>query len=280
MRGGRREFLAAAGGAAVVGLFGGLVSARAAQIGAIGIQLFTLRDMFSKDPVGTLEQVAAIGYREVEFGGGNYETMDPGMLRSTLDRLGMRAPSTHISYEALMGSFDASVKRAKTLGADCVVLPNMSPQHLSADAWETALRNMNQIAAKLRDAGLSFAYHNHAFEFTVKPDGVSLFDRFLAGTDESLVKYELDLYWALRAGEDLSDIVRRLAPRLYSFHVKDRKTDGSMAAVGTGTIDFAAIFRLPGSAAVRHFYVENDQAPAPYIPDITQSFQHLRALQF
>ena len=53
-----------------------------------------------------------------------------------------------------------------------------------------------------------------------------------------------------------------------------------MTAVGTGTIDFAALFKLKGSAGVRHFYVENDEAPAPYLPDITTSFRTLRALRF
>jgi sugar phosphate isomerase/epimerase len=56
--------------------------------------------------------------------------------------------------------------------------------------------------------------------------------------------------------------------------------DRSMTAVGAGTVDFGAIFRLPGAAGVRHYYVENDQAPAPYFPDITKSYQTLRALRF
>jgi hypothetical protein len=58
------------------------------------------------------------------------------------------------------------------------------------------------------------------------------------------------------------------------------RPDRSMAAVGAGTVDFAALFKLKGSAGVRHFYVENDQAPAPYLPDITTSFRTLRALRF
>ena len=53
-----------------------------------------------------------------------------------------------------------------------------------------------------------------------------------------------------------------------------------MAPVGTGTIDFARLFALPGASGVEHFYVENDQAPAPYIPDITTSFRNLRALRW
>ena len=68
--------------------------------------------------------------------------------------------------------------------------------------------------------------------------------------------------------------------RLYSYHVKDMRPDRSMTAVGNGTIDFASLFRLPGSAGVRHFYVENDEAVAPYLPDITTSFNTLHKLRF
>ena len=62
--------------------------------------------------------------------------------------------------------------------------------------------------------------------------------------------------------------------------VKDARADGSMTAVGAGQVDFASIFKLNTLAGVKHFYVENDQAPAPYLPDITTSYRTLRSLRF
>ena len=273
----RRNLLIGTGAAAALAF---VPSASAAQLKAIGLQLYTLRDIFAKDPFGTLEQVARIGYREVEFGGGGYEGMDHAMLRKTMDRLGLTAPSIHIGYDALLQRFDQSVAMAKTLGAATVVLPYMTEDHRSEQGWNAALPNFNRFATNLKKAGLGFAYHNHDFEFTVRPGGVSLYDRLLKDTDPALVKLELDLYWALYAGEDLTRLIERVSPRLYSYHVKDMHADRSMAAVGQGTIDFAALFKLKAGAGVRHFYVENDQAPAPYLPDITTRFQTLRALRF
>jgi sugar phosphate isomerase/epimerase len=274
----RRMLLAGAGGVAALALLDR--PAFAAKLNAIGLQLYTIRDLFSKDPVKTLEQVAAIGYREVEYGGGGYDAMDHALLRKTMDRLGLRAPSVHIGYDALLGQFDKSVEMAKTLGADTVVLPYMTDPHRTEQGWEAALPNFNRFATDLKKAGLGFAYHNHDFEFTLKPGGVSLYERFLKVTDPALVKIELDLYWAERAGENVAALIDRLGSRLYAYHVKDMRADGSMAAVGAGKTDFAALFKLKGSAGVRHFYVENDQAPAPYLPDITTSFQTLRALNY
>jgi sugar phosphate isomerase/epimerase len=273
----RRNLLAGSGAAAALAF---MPTASAAQLRAIGLQLYTIRDIFSKDPVGTLGKVAQIGYREVEFGGGGFESMDHALLRKTMDRLGLTAPSVHISYDALLQRFDQSVTMAKTLGATTVVLPYMTDEHRNEQGWSAALPNFNRFATDLKKAGLGFAYHNHDFEFTIKPGGVSLYDRLLKETDPALVKLELDLYWALHAGENLTTMIERLSARLYAYHVKDMRSDRSMAAVGAGTIDFAALFKLKASAGVRHFYVENDQAPAPYLPDITTSFRTLRALRF
>jgi sugar phosphate isomerase/epimerase len=273
----RRHLLAGAGSLAALGLVG--APAFAAKLGPIGLQLYTVRELFQKDPVKTLETVAGIGYREVEFGGGGYDSMDHAMLRRTMDRLKLTAPSVHIGYDALLGNFAKSVAMAKTLGAGTVILPYMTNEHRTEAGWQAALPNINRFANDLRAAGLNFAYHNHDFEFTVKPGGVSLYERLLRETDPALVKVELDLYWVAHAGEDVAAWIERLADRLYAYHVKDMRPDRSMTAVGAGVTDFAALFRLKGSAGVRHFYVENDEAPAPYIPDITKSFQTLRALR-
>lgn len=277
----RRTLLAGAAGATALAVMDRLIpAAQAAQIKAVGIQLYTVRDIFQKDPVGTLQAIAKIGYREIEFGGGGYDAMDPAMLRRTMDKAGLRCPSLHIGYDALLGQFDKSVAMARTLGAQTVVLPYMTDQHRTEAGWAAALPNFNKFARDLKKAGFGFAYHNHDFEFTNAPGGVTLYDRFLKETDPALVQCELDLYWAKRAGQDLAALVDRLNTRLYSYHVKDMRADGSMAAVGTGTIDFAALFKRKASAGVRHFYVENDQAPAPYLPDITTSFKTLQSLRF
>lgn len=277
----RRSMMLGAGGmAALAAVPFQANAARAGRIPTIGLQLYTVRNLFAADPVATLEQVARVGYREVEFGGGGYDAMDHGLLRAAMDRLNLKCPSLHIGYDALLEKFDTSVTMAKTLGATTVVLPYMVDKYRNAKAWDAALVNINRFGQQLKAAGLDFAYHNHDFEFTIRPDGISLFDRLTRACDPRLVKIELDLYWAVHAGQDPKALIRSLAGRIYSYHVKDMRADRSMTSVGSGTVDFAAIFKLNAIAGVQHFYVENDQAPAPYIPDITKSFQTLHALRF
>ena len=273
----RRQWMA--GGAALgATLAAGPLMAKSLKSKPIGIQLYTVRELFSKDPMGTLEKVAAIGYREVEYGGGGYDKMDHAALRKTMDRLGLKSPSIHVAYEALASNFDGAVAMTKALGADTLVVPYMVEAHRNAEGWKAAVANFNRYAERLKKAGLGFAYHNHDFEFTLKPGGTSLFDTLIADADPALVRLELDLFWAVAAGEDPKAIIRRLPGRIYAYHVKDRTADGKMTSVGKGVIDFADIFTLNRVAGVKHFYVENDQSPAPYLPDIQTSFTTLSRL--
>jgi sugar phosphate isomerase/epimerase len=269
-----------AGGAALAAaIAGGPLMARSSKSRPIGIQLYTVRELFAKDPIGTLEKVAAIGYREVEYGGGGYDKMDHAALRKTMERLGLTSPSIHVGYEVLASDFDGAVAMTKALGADTLIVPYMGEAHRSAESWKAAVADFNRYAERLKKAGLGFAYHNHDFEFTMKPGGTSLIDTLIADADPALVQIELDLFWAVAAGEDPKAIIRRLAGRIYAYHVKDRTADGKMTSVGKGVIDFADIFTLNAVAGVKHFYVENDQSPAPYLPDITASFSALSRLR-
>lgn len=272
----RRQWMA--GSAALAASFVG-APAMALKAKPIGLQLYTVRELFGPDPMGTLEKVAAIGYREVEYGGGGYDKMDHAALRKKMDGLGLACPSLHVGYDAFASNFDGVVKMAKTLGADTVVLPWMAPAMRTAEAWGPAVANFNKWAGELNKAGLGFAYHNHDFEFTTRPEGKSLFDRLIADADPKLVKIELDLFWAIAAGEDPKAIIKRIPGRIYAYHVKDRTVDGKMVSVGAGVVDFADIFTLNKTAGVKHFYVENDQSPAPYLPDIQTSFTTLSRLR-
>src|SRR3990170_5688485 len=222
----RRQWLAGSAALATLAACAPVARSGAAAARPIGLQLYTVRELFSRDPMGTLEQVAAIGYREVEYGGGGYDQMDHAALRATMDRLGLTSPPVHMGYDALLADPEGAIRIVKTLGADPIVVPWIGEPHRTAEGWRAAIANFSRWAERLKAAGLGFAYHNHEFEFTVKPGGRSLFDTLVADTDPELVKIELDLFWAVAAGEDPKAIIRRLPGRIYAYHVKDRTADG------------------------------------------------------
>jgi sugar phosphate isomerase/epimerase len=52
-----------------------------------------------------------------------------------------------------------------------------------------------------------------------------------------------------------------------------------MADVGSGTIDWKALFARHKQAGIRHYFVEHDQ-PADAMASIRSSFEYLKALRF
>lgn len=269
----------------------------------IGVQLYSVRDRMEKDFTGTLEGVAKIGFKEVEFAGYyNHSAQD---VRALLDRLGLRSPSSHIGLDQLQKDLAAQVQTARTIGHDYITVPALIPPligKVAPDYWPKTAAEFNRIARTLKDEGIGFAYHNHSFEFEKLPDGRTGYDVLLAETDPALVKFELDLLWAALAGQDPVAMFQRSPGRFVMWHVKDVKGvdearrviasgEGStiqrlqavaprLAAVGTGDIDFRRIFAAAQTSGMQHFFIENDSAPqtASSLADIETSYRNLRQL--
>lgn len=308
----RRSFLAMAG-ASAAGIAAGchrgaVVTSMASPIKPsperIGVQLYSVRDRMEKDFSGTLERVAQIGFREVEFAG--YFNHSPQDVRTLIDRLGLKAPSSHIGLDVMQKDLDGAIQTAKTIGHEYITVPAlMDPligKAIPSDYWQRTAAEFNRIARVAKDAGIGFAYHNHSFEFERLADGRTGFDVLLAETDPSLVRFELDLFWATFAGQDPVAMFQQHPGRFVMWHVKDmrgmeearrqaaastgnamQKMQGAMprlAAVGTGDIDFRRIFAQASTAGLRHFFVENDAAPTTpsSLGDIEVSFGNLKKI--
>jgi sugar phosphate isomerase/epimerase len=108
--------------------------------------------------------------------------------------------------------------------------------------------------------GLQLAYHNHAFEFE-QVDGKTGFRWLQDETDPEAVKFEVDTYWVHEGGGDPAAFIRGLGRRCAMVHLKDRARDGGFGEVGSGTLNFPAIFEAAQSAGVDALIVEQDSCP-------------------
>jgi sugar phosphate isomerase/epimerase len=244
---------------------------------AIGLQLYTVRNLMERDVEGTLAKVAEIGYREVEFAG--YFGRDPKQLRATLDRLRLTAPSTHRSLDELRKDLTGELAAAQALGIQYVVCPFIPEQQRTLADYRRFAGEFNRWGKACRERGLRFAYHNHDFEF--KPtDGKIPYDLLLAETDPQTVEMELDLFWITNAGHDPLAYFERYRGRFPLWHVKDmRDLRGAqeMVAVGEGDVDFGRIFARAEQAGLTHFFVEHDN-PADPLASVRTSYGTLQRL--
>jgi len=255
--------------------------ATGAKIRPIGVQLYTVRDEMQKDVAATLARVAQIGYTEVEFAG--YFNHSPAEIRAMLDQNHLTAPSAHIPLQMLQGDLTQVIAAAKTIGHEYIVCPWLDPSQRGStvDAWKSFGGTLTDIGRRVQGAGLQFAYHNHDFEFQKIGDVVP-FEVLLANSDPSLVKLEMDLYWATKGGQDPLAWFAKYPGRFPLVHVKDAMgANLDMTSVGNGTIDWKRIFAKRELAGIKHYFVEHDNAaegPGGAFASITASYNYLSAL--
>lgn len=220
----------------------------------IGLQLYTLRDALNQNPVETLARVAGMGYKYVETAGLGGLTAEA--FRAELDKNGLTATSSHHGIDAFERDYDATVKEAKVLGIEWLVLPWVQ-EEVFRDQPAFGQR-MGKVAERLAGDGLKLAYHNHAFEF--EPVGSRPAFELMWEHSPKSVLAELDLYWCHYAHHDPVCWLDTLEGRVPLTHFKDGK-DGKFTPVGEGELDWEAIVPTARAAGVQYAIVELDESP-------------------
>lgn len=283
----RRNFLASVAAAAAdseAAQSGLWAAARPAWLGPIGLEIYTVRDLFAKDPAGTLKQVAAVGYKEVETG----FAVKSEEMHAALRAAGLSMPSAYIDVPKSLDDWKHSVAKAREYGLHYLTVGD-NPK-LDAGAWKRRVDLFNHCGKVCQDAGIQFCYHAHFHEF--EPiDGTNAYEMMLIHCDPRLLKMEMDVFWLTYAGQDPLHYFRRYPGRFPLLHIKDMYKDVAInphedpkganpfAPVGQGKIDWTAIFSNVGQAGTKHIYVEQDECNMPPLEAIRISFDYLRNLR-
>jgi sugar phosphate isomerase/epimerase len=268
--------------------------AESAKVSKIGIGLFTLREQLTADVKATIEQVAKIGYSQVEtyYGyPGKYEVkgfwgLEAKDFNTLLKANGLTSPSGHYNLTEFLSSGDdkvlkSHIETAATAGQKYFVIPAL-PTDIRAngtlDDYKRMASKFNQAAELCQKSGLKLAYHNHNFEFKDQGNGATGYEILLTETDAKLVGFELDIFWAVNAGLNPVDMFRKNPGRYKMFHVKDMdKADKTVfVEVGSGRIDFKSIFAASKLAGVDYIFTEQDIIKkAPY-ESIAESYNYIK----
>lgn len=248
----------------------------------VGIQLYTLRELVAKDPKAVIENIAKAGYKEVEmFGldaGNKFFGFTAAEFAALLKTNGLASPSGHYTPEKFLfenGNGD-DVKRicdaCNALGNKYFIIPWLSPEkRKTIDQYKILADRINKAAVITKEHGLQMAYHNHDFEFE-NMNGETGYSVLLGNTDTSLVKFEMDIYWVIRAGYDPVALFKQNPGRFHLWHVKDmNKSDKTQnTEVGNGSVDFKTIFANARLAGVKHYMMEQENN---YQPDFYGSIK-------
>jgi len=252
---------------------------RAAQ--QFGVQLYSLRDVMPDDPRGVLAQLAEFGYHQIEsYEGpmGIYWGMSNIEFKNYMDELGMEMVSSHAN---VFEDFERKAGEAAEIGVDYLICPWIGPQETLDDYREMA-DQFNEIGEVAQQAGIRFAYHNHAYTFETV-DGEYPQDILVDNTDPALVDYQLDLYWVVAAGEDPIEWLEKHSGRYTSSHVKDmiNGDDPESTTLGNGIIDYQPILAAAKEHGMEYFIIEQeDYAGTTPIEGIHDGAEYFRGLEF
>jgi sugar phosphate isomerase/epimerase len=265
------------------------------NLGPIGFQLYSVKDVVEQDLKGTLQQLADIGYKEVEsYPGqqGHYFGMTPKEFSTMLSDMGLQLVSSHFGsgtregqanswqQATLLHKFEELVSKAAETGQKYLTCSSLNESlRKTPEDMRQVAELFNSAGETCRKAGMQFAYHNHAFEFE-KVGDVVLYDYLLENTDPDLVKYELDLFWVVAGNQDPIAYLQKYPNRFPLGHVKDMdKQDRTKnTEIGTGAIDYASVLKAAEEAGMEHFLVEQESFTRPSIESMRMNYNYLSSL--
>jgi sugar phosphate isomerase/epimerase len=200
----------------------------------VGIQLYSVRDEMKADPLGTLKQVAEMGYKHVEHASYNdrkFYGWSATEFKKILNDLGLSMPSGHTQLmpkhwdagkKELTDAWKYTVEDAATLGQNYVISPWLDQSlRNTKDDLLRSMEMFNKSGELCKKSGMKFGYHNHDFEFSQKFDNETVYDIMLKNTDGDMVMQQLDIGNLYNGGANAAEVVKKWPGRFESLHVKD-----------------------------------------------------------
>ncbi len=273
----RRAFIRKTG-LAIAGsmVFSGRLPAMEKQPKVLGIQLYSVREDMKTDPLGTLEKLAAMGYRQVEHA--NYMNrkfygFSAPEFRKHLDGMGLKMPSGHTvmgkqhwnaGTNQFTDEWKYTVEDAATVGQKFVISPWLDESlRRNYDDMKRYMDVFNKSGELCNKSGMKFGYHNHDFEFSNKLNGIVLYDVILQNTDPKLVAQQLDIGNMYSGGGRAMDVLKKYPGRFELLHVKDevKTNDGKYesAVIGKGIINVKQVLDLAKKlGGTSYFIIEQE----------------------
>jgi sugar phosphate isomerase/epimerase len=230
----------------------------------IAAQLYTVREFTQtdKDFKETIKKVAAIGYPGVQLSA--HGPIPAQFIADTCAEYGVEIVNTHSPPPRILNDTDNLIAEHKLYKATQIGIGSMPTEYRGSVAGiKKFAEDYLPAAKKIKDSGLRFAYHNHAFEF-VKFDGKLMLDYIVEAFAEADIQVILDTYWVQAGGADPAFWIRKLSGRVPRIHFKDMTIEGQneqrFAPIGSGNLNWPAIIEACRASAVEWAIVEQDNS--------------------
>jgi sugar phosphate isomerase/epimerase len=248
----------------------------------LAAQLYTIRTstQTADDFAASMRKVREIGYTAVQVSG--IGPISRQEVKAIVDANGLKVCITHIGYERLTKDLPAVIDEHRLWDCKHVAIGSMPGAYRDEgeQGYRRFAKEASEIGRKLREAGLTFSYHNHSFEF-VRFGKLTGLDIIYNESNPEDLKAEIDTYWVQHGGGDPAQWIRRMKGRMPVVHLKDMVIiDGqqAMAEIGEGNLNWPAILDACREAGVEWYAVEQDVCQRDPFDSLAMSYRNLSAM--
>lgn len=220
----------------------------------IATQAWCVRKQMKDDIPGTLAAVAQLGYQGIElenaFGKSGPE------WRKYLDATKLKACGFHHSLNELRGDkLKASIEFNQAIGNRNLIIRSLPRDvYTSKELLAKTAAEVNEIAEKLKPAGLRVGYHNHTTDFN--KFGEDYWWNLFADQTKKEVILQFDTGNASEMqGITVTDFLKRNKGRTVSMHVKPFSKKSPDAFLGEDELDWKQIMTIVESTGGLEWYI-------------------------
>ncbi len=231
----------------------------------IALELYSVRHDLTKDFLGTLKEVKAMGYDGVEFAGGFVHS--PEIVKSALMETGLEVVGWHTPWAMVQdGVLEATIAYNRIVGNKRIIVPGLPGDLTSSrEGWLKAAAHLNKISARLAKDGMYTGYHNHAIEFAPL-DGEMPWDTFFGNTDPRVIM-QIDTGNCLHGNADPAVFLKKYPGRALSVHLKPfDKAKHFDTMIGEDSTDWKALLEASGTAGGAEVYIIEYESEKLYAP--------------
>lgn len=230
----------------------------------MGIQLYTLRDHIrtAEDFDKTLERLAKLGVKDVQISGiGDVPACE---VRDILKKHGIRCCITHKDFNRMKNEINSMIVDHKTYECDAMGIGG-APGEARENSGNIRrfIKEAEEVAKKLKAQGMTFNYHNHAFEFNKLNDlNCSMMDLLIEETDPELFNFIPDVAWIDYGDNDPVEVLKKMKGRVKVLHFKDYiindKKERHFVSLGKGKVDLKACYETAKELGIPYIMYEQD----------------------
>lgn len=234
-----------------------------------GLQLYSVRDITGDDLARSLESVAGIGYKFVEFAG--FFGHSASEVKAMLQNFGLEISGTHSPLNDLRPTkIMETIAYHKELGNPYYIVPGADLSSL--DKIKDFCSVMNFAKPILAAEGIKLGYHNHSHEFVLMPWGSTIHGEIERNTE---IEFEIDTYWVFNAGLDPVKVLERLRDRISVIHLKDGFMGGKGMALGEGEAPVLDVIKAAERLGFK-MVVESETLSPTGLSEVTRCMDYLR----